>query len=47
MDAKAGDDLPEVGQEDGPSRLEASKDPADNEEKHRIVEKLREREEGS
>ena len=46
-DAKAGDDLPETGQDDGTSRLEASKDPADDEEKRRVVEKLREREEGS
>ena len=46
-DAKAGDELPEKEKGDASSRMEASKDPAEDEEKSRIVEKLREREEGS
>lgn len=46
-DAKAGDELPEKEKGDASSRVEASKDPAEDEEKRRIVEKLREREEGS
>ena len=46
-DAKAGDDLPTEEKGDASSRVEASKDPAEDEEKRRVVEKLREREEGS
>ena len=46
-DAKAGDELPGKEKGDASSRVEASKDPAEDEEKRKIVEKLREREEGS
>ena len=46
-DAKAGDSLPEETQGDASSRQEASKDPSEDEEKRRVVEKLREREENS
>ncbi|MDP9424537.1 MAG: hypothetical protein M3P37_00485 [Actinomycetota bacterium] len=46
-DAKAGDELPVEEQGDASSRLETSKDPAEDEEKRRVVEKLREREEDS
>ena len=46
-DAKAGDDLPTEEKGDASSRVEASKDPAEDEEKRRVVEKLRERQEGS
>ena len=46
-DAKAGDTIPEEGGGDASSRLEASKDPAENEEKRRIAENLRNQEEGS
>lgn len=45
--AKAGDELPEEKEGDASSRLEASKDPAEDEEKRRIAEKLRKQEEGS
>ena len=45
--AKAGDTIPEEGGGDASSRLEASKDPAQDEEKRRIAEKLRNQEEGS
>ena len=43
-DAKAGNQIPEEKQGDASSRLEASKDPAEDDEKRRVVEKLRERE---
>ncbi len=46
-DAKAGDQIPEEQQGDASSRLEASKDPAEDEEKRRVVEKLRGEEEDS
>ena len=46
-EAKAGDELPEEGKGSPSSRLEASKDPAENEEKRRVVEKLREQEKDS
>ena len=46
-DAKAGDTIPEEGAGDASSRLEASKGPAEDEEKRRIAEKLRKQEEGS
>ena len=41
-DAKAGDELPKGNKGDASSRLEASEDPAKDEEKRRVVEKLRE-----
>jgi hypothetical protein len=44
-DAKAGDKVPKDGKGDESSRLEASQDPADDPEKHRVVEKLENREE--
>jgi len=46
-DAKAGDELAVEEQGDASSRLENSKDPAEDEEKRRVVEKLRKREEDS
>ncbi|MDP9456151.1 MAG: hypothetical protein M3Q60_10280 [Actinomycetota bacterium] len=42
--AKAGDEVGEAKQGDASSRLEASKDPAEDPEKRRVVEKLQERE---
>ena len=42
--AKAVDEVPEGKKGDASSRLEASKDPTQDEEKRRVVEKLRERE---
>ena len=45
--AKAGDELPEEKEGDASSRLESSKDPAEDEEKRRVVEKLRKQEEDS
>ena len=42
-DAKAGDELPKEKAGDASSRLETSKEPAEDEEKRRVVEKLRER----
>lgn len=44
-DAKAGDELPERKKGDASSRLEASEEPAENQEKRRVREKLEEREE--
>ena len=44
-DANAGDKVPKDGKGDESSRLEASQDPADDPEKHRVVEKLENREE--
>ena len=44
-DAKAGDKVPEGKKGDASSRLEASEEPAENEEKRRVREKLEEREE--
>jgi hypothetical protein len=44
-DAKAGDEVPERKKGDASSRLEASEEPAENEEKRRVREKLEEREE--
>lgn len=44
-DAKAGDELPERKKGDASSRLEASEEPAENQEKRRIREKLEEGEE--
>ena len=42
-DAKAGDELSAEGKGDA-SRLQASEGPTENEEKHEVVEKLKERE---
>ena len=44
-DAKAGDELPERKKGDASSRLETSEEPAENQEKRRVREKLEEREE--
>jgi hypothetical protein len=44
-DAKAGDELPEGKKGGASSRMEASEEPAENEEKRRVREKLEEREE--
>jgi hypothetical protein len=46
-EAKAGDELPKEAKGDESSRLEASREPADDPEKRRIVEKLEDREEES
>ncbi len=46
-DAKAGDEVPAEKKGDASSRLQASEEPAENEEKRRVVEKLEERERGS
>jgi hypothetical protein len=43
-DAKAGDRLPEEKKGDDSSRLQASEEPAADEEKREVVEKLEERE---
>ena len=43
-DAKAGDEIPERKKGDASSRLEASEGPAEDEEKRRVIEKLKERE---
>ena len=45
-EAKAGDELPATEKGDSSSRLKSSKDPAEDEEKRRVVEKLQGREEG-
>jgi hypothetical protein len=44
-DAKAGDEIPEEKGGDASSRMEASEEPAENDEKRRVREKLQEREE--
>ena len=44
-DAKAGDEVPEEKKGDVSSRMETSEEPAENEEKRRVREKLEEREE--
>jgi hypothetical protein len=44
-DVKAGDEVPEEKKGDASSRMEASEEPAENEEKRRVREKLEEREE--
>jgi hypothetical protein len=46
-DAKAGDEVPEEKLGDASSRLENSEEPAEDEEKRRVLEKLRERERDS
>jgi len=43
-EAKAGDQAPVASKGDASSRLESSQDPAEDEEKRRVVEKLEERE---
>jgi hypothetical protein len=43
-DAKAGDEIPKGKKGDASSRLHASEEPAENEEKREVVEKLEERE---
>ena len=43
-DAKAGDEVPKGKKGDDSSRLETSEEPAENEEKREVVEKLKERE---
>ncbi len=43
-EAKAGDELPKGKKGDASSRVEASEEPADDEEKREVVEKLKERE---
>jgi hypothetical protein len=43
-DAKAGDEVPKEKKGDTSSRMEASEEPTENEEKRRVVEKLQERE---
>ena len=42
-DAKAGDEVPKGKKGDASSRLQASEDPAEAEEKRRVVEKLKDR----
>ena len=44
-DAKAGDEIPEEKKGDASSRMETSEEPAENEEKRRVREKLEEWEE--
>jgi hypothetical protein len=46
-DAKAGDELPEEKKGDASSRVEASEGPAENPEKRRALEKLKEQEQGT
>ena len=46
-DAKAGDRVPQGKKGDGSSRLQTSEEPAEDEEKREVVEKLEERERGS
>ena len=46
-DAKAGDEIPKEKKGDASSRLEASEGPAEDEEKRRVIEKLKEREQDS
>jgi hypothetical protein len=46
-DAKAGDELPKGKKGDMSSRLEASEEPAEDEEKREVVEKLKKRERDS
>ena len=43
-DAKAGDELPKGKKGDASSRVQASEGPTEDEEKRRVVEKLKERE---
>ncbi len=46
-DAKAGDEVPAAKKGDASSRLDASKGPAEDEEKREVVEKLKKRERDS
>ena len=46
-EAKAGEEVPEESKGDESSRLETSEGPAEDEEKRRVVEKLKEREQES
>ena len=46
-DAKAGDELPREKKGDASSRVEASQEPTEDQEKREVVEKLRERENDS
>jgi hypothetical protein len=46
-EAKAGDEVPEGSKGDESSRLEASKEPAEDPEKRRVLENLEEREQNS
>ncbi len=46
-EAKAGDDIPPEKKGDPSSRLESSNEPGEDEEKRRVAEKLREREQDS
>ncbi len=43
-DAKAGDEIPAEKKGDASSRMQSSEEPAENEEKREVVEKLRKRE---
>ncbi len=43
-DAKAGDELPKEEKGDTSSRVESSREPAEDQEKREVVEKLRKRE---
>ena len=43
-DAKAGDEIPEEEKGEATSRLQASEEPAEDEEKREVVEKLKKRE---
>ena len=43
-DAKAGEEVPKKSKGDASSRLEGSRDPTEDQEKRRVVEKLEERE---
>ena len=43
-EAKAGDEIPEGKKGDDSSRMEASEEPGENQEKREVVEKLKERE---
>ena len=46
-DAKAGDEIPAEKKGDTSSRMQASEEPAENEEKREVVKKLEERERDS
>ncbi len=46
-DAKAGDEIPAEKKGDASSRMQASEEPAENEEKREVVKKLEERERNS
>ena len=46
-EAKAGDEIPAEKKGDASSRMQASEEPAENEEKREVVEKLEERERDS